>query len=575
MLVRAGLLILLACAAVLPRDVPMQCDLLDTDAAPEPAPSVEGPTLAVRKHRAAQRTAEDETKPGDKVARAVDGTVEDKTPPPPPLWVYGSVRDEAGRPVAEAAVTVLFFRRRMTRERRLWDRKATTDAHGAFRVNSPPDANIARCLVRNQDWWVAPPVVEARRGSTVLVHELGSSRMAYDEDGRPAVGEIVSDRWPELNLRVQSAVTLRGWAYHGRSTWSGTVEAHWRHGLLGTRKTKAKVGVTGRFKLRVPRDACELRVGVPAVCTRYLRFPCGHKRGRPAPRPGIWVHDVDPHSRIELHVPLAHSVEGGVQLRNGTPIEIEDPRLPPPPPPPPGSGPPRRRPILTVWRMADDGVETRTAITTRANGRFTIDGLAAGRYLLRVEGDGVVGRTVIDVPQQRVTITCAPPFALSGRVDGEHTDGFFVSWFEPGMPQRSSQCTAKVGTDGRFTLKHMHGGGVGTLHAWRPGDTRYGVLEHVDFSMGPVRLRLREGRSITGRIEGLGPWARDVIVIARAGPIGAFDHVDSDGGFALVGLPEGRFDLEVEARTGARETRVVASRRGVDAGDRIVLHVEP
>jgi hypothetical protein len=142
---------------------------------------------------------------------------------------------------------------------------------------------------------------------------------------------------------------------------------------------------------------------------------------------------------------------------------------------------------------------------------------------------------------------------LDVRLRGEDVRGFSAQWIPSGDAPSPSWPWAALGerdlcglelpgadahsrSDGTMRLRVAEG--TGTLYVRRAMDGRHALLEDLGPVSGPCMLSLEEGRTITGRVDGL-----DIHECARArvramrGRLFHEGGVGRDGMFSVLGLP--------------------------------------
>jgi len=225
--------------------------------------------------------------------------------------------------------------------------------------------------------------------------------------------------------------------------------------------------------------------------------------------------------------------------------------------------------ITSGWVQAQPvdrkaGLGSANASLRRNSNLFKLGPLKPGLYKLtfRPRGNAYGAPLPIEVgaPSSGVRLEVNDAVMLEGRLEGENVQGFTVSFVRAG-----SNAQARVAQDGSFKIKAAPGW-VGTLYAHKSGDDRYGWLEQVEVSEGNhYNLRLFEGLSIAGRVEGLPYEFKNCNVYARGHNTWIHGRVDRNGGFVLRGLPPGTYTVQGWLRGGqiAPVTNVEAGGAGV------------
>ena len=183
-----------------------------------------------------------------------------------------------------------------------------------------------------------------------------------------------------------------------------------------------------------------------------------------------------------------------------------------------------------------------------ADGSFALEGVAAGRYLVRAEQKGFSPATVsVDLgPGETVTtvLRLEPMQLLEGRVEDRQgqpvAQAALFAW--PLGDRQAGVVEIASGADGRFALAGLAPGSW-TVMVEAPG---FGTLrlERVDVPARPLVLRLEgEARSLGGLVEVNGAPARDARVIlggaALSQPLET--SANDKGIFLFHGLGYGHF----------------------------------
>ena len=218
----------------------------------------------------------------------------------------------------------------------------------------------------------------------------------------------------------------------------------------------------------------------------------------------------------------------------------------------PEKGAPERALATSAIRdagVADAGVPAPVAIAppTGADGRFAIEGLAAGRYRLRVTGPGLLAAELrfVPVPSDEARIVIARQVAIDGTV----TDGGKpVTTATVGIRSEAIGGTLEVQTDphGAFHVPNLPEGHY-QVFAYRDAlaarTVRVARLGAGPFA--PVELRLEAGAIVVGRVidrdEGT-----PVVAAIELRPSGEdqaprFARTGDDGVFRIEGVPNGRW----------------------------------
>ena len=221
-----------------------------------------------------------------------------------------------------------------------------------------------------------------------------------------------------------------------------------------------------------------------------------------------------------------------------------------------------------------------TRTTTSEDGAFRLEGLDAGRGMVRVTVPGTLGaRENVEIPSPDVlTLTTDQGAVLRGAVfEGEqpYTGTFVLHLESEGRVRRRMRPSTHRTKDGGFTR-----GGI-LPGAWHVRvETPGGLTARTNIPLeiaGPgaweVRLDLKRGSRIEGRL--LTPQGQPVAggqILVTLDPDGLRRVVTSgrSGDFRVSNLPEGIYELTAEGRGGARTTALVH----LGAGERQTLDVE-
>lgn len=195
---------------------------------------------------------------------------------------------------------------------------------------------------------------------------------------------------------------------------------------------------------------------------------------------------------------------------------------------------------------------TEPTSSTDANGEYTLEALQGGEETVTFSHPKYVG-TSRDVTlkgrEMRLDVQLSA---------GERVTGVVVT--ESGAPV--AEAYVEVSTAGPSERTRTSASGTFEIEGLAPGRYRFtarkiglgeGVADDVDISSGaPVRIVMRAGSIITGRVTGLAPQDyANTTVEARAGRSYASATVDSSGAFRIDGAPTGT--VQVSATVASRD----------------------
>jgi hypothetical protein len=240
------------------------------------------------------------------------------------------------------------------------------------------------------------------------------------------------------------------------------------------------------------------------------------------------------------------------------------------------SGAPVGGAVVQALRTAEDPVETSE---TRAaeDGTFTLGGLEARRYVLRVSKFGWRPNTLknpVTPPAARLTVKLERATVVKGMVrdaDGEPAKDVIVSAVLSGGPGTPTiLVTWPTDSDGRFAWEL----GAGTYYLWaRRGDVWVFPPEKIELARGHeaevlLSLNHRAAR-VSGQVRAadnyrLGSESRVMLLnhSPLASPRPAVGEIGRDGAFSISGVLPGRYLISV--RDGVRVLDVVQGPRTVE-----------
>jgi hypothetical protein len=209
----------------------------------------------------------------------------------------------------------------------------------------------------------------------------------------------------------------------------------------------------------------------------------------------------------------------------------------------------------------------------RGERRFRVGPVAPGLHDLAVMAsshhEALALERDVRAPSSALRLTLPPARHVVGRIVNDDAQGFRVrAIFD------STTLDTGLDASGRIRILSARPGRV-TLVAGKDGDERYGLVEDVDPTAGPVELRFQKGLVIAGRVEGLPAGEKASLEVRADGRLGSQSlETVGDGRFRLGGLPPGAYDVRVEIRVG-KEYRMLFAHGVVAGGPDVVLAFAP
>jgi hypothetical protein len=319
----------------------------------------------------------------------------------------------------------------------------------------------------------------------------------------------------------------------------------WRNGL-----TKLGDQVTGRdggfrLTLRTGPWSYALRISHPGLASEIVERLSAEKLDKPGPQPRIF------------HLIAEHTIKGRVvDAANGGPVA--------------GA-------TVAAVRTPEEALQASEAITAD-DGSFTLAGLEARRYFLRVSSFGwrpAAPKGGITAPAARITVKLERTNVIRGVVrdaNGEPVDKALVAAVFSGVPGAPTlPYTWTTDSEGRFAEDRFT---AGTGYLWaRRGDMFVYPPEKVELAPAQevsVVLSLRhKGARISGKVRAadgytLGPESRALLLSRSplAFPRPAVGEINAAGDFAIVGVLPGRYELSI--RDGGRSLGIVRGPHDVE-----------
>jgi uncharacterized GH25 family protein len=204
--------------------------------------------------------------------------------------------------------------------------------------------------------------------------------------------------------------------------------------------------------------------------------------------------------------------------------------------------------------------------TTDANGEYVLDGLEAGEETL-----------VFSHPRYAATSKTVTLKGSETRLDVQLNAGRTVSGTvvtDSGAPVPDADVQA-VSASGSVERARTNATGTFVMESMSEGRYRFsassrgyadGVLEDFDISSGaPLRITLRAGATIQGRVTGLTPQELSgATVTARVGRTFANGAVDSTGAYRIEGVPAGTAQVSAAVMTASMSNRRTSGVQTVD-----------
>lgn len=270
--------------------------------------------------------------------------------------------------------------------------------------------------------------------------------------------------------------------------------------------------------------------------------------GYAAGRMNVTVEEGKTLSDIELQLDTGVKLTGRVTGANGSPLSDVNVRMMP----------------STSGGFSLSGIDRSTS--TDSNGEYTIEALEAG--------DETVAFSHAKHASIRKSVTLK---GRETRLDVQLSSGQVVKGTvvtEAGAPVADAAIDI-MSASGSFSTARTNAGGSFDVEGLTPGRYRFtanksgyaaGVVEDVDISSGaPVRITLRTGGSIYGRVTGLTPAELESTQVeARSGRATAAASVDASGNYRIEGAPIGTVQVSAQVMSRARSGYKASSAQTVD-----------
>ncbi|NMO15313.1 carboxypeptidase regulatory-like domain-containing protein [Pyxidicoccus fallax] len=427
------------------------------------------------------------------------------------LFAEGTVRDEAGNPVAGVVVECKY------EIAELWLPSATTSADGRFRLGPVPRSDFLRFMVRSDAHLLH---VELKRLSPsgppldfTLIRAVLVEGLVTDDEGQPLEGVDLYTKGVELD--TERRVDPQG-TKHGPDAEESIIMDLYHH---------EESDETGRFRLKVPAPG-RYRVTTSAV----NRIP-------------LEVAVDAPATGIHLRLREGATVEGTVEDARGEPLPEVD----------------------LVLRLGPGTGASPQETASDEKGRFTLDRLPPGTHTLEatlriggaehrasrtveVSGPGVVSVTLRMDTGQSVSGLVVDE---QGRPVPDAEVEAYAHFDEEDEHPGGSPATARTGPDGRFTVHHLVEGAV-VLSADKPGYE----MDASRSSRQDLRVTARTGARDARLVLNYRGFISGRVVRADGAPVTRFAAgIDFLGNF--VRSEDGSFRLPM-TQPGARRLRIQA-----------------
>ena len=207
---------------------------------------------------------------------------------------------------------------------------------------------------------------------------------------------------------------------------------------------------------------------------------------------------------------------------------------------------------VSVSAELEDNPSEVVVAETGAGGAFALEGLAAGRHRLRVEGPGLLGAEVrfVPAPASEVRVVVSREVAVEGRVlalDGRGAPGVAVRLSRGGPPLEATS-----DPDGRFRFAGL---AEGRYRVWAfRGDRASAAASAERMGAGPfapIDLVLAPAAILDGRVEnaasGAGVVADVTLIPDDPDEPARTARSDAAGRFRIEGVPFGRWTADAHA----------------------------
>lgn len=453
-----------------------------------------------------------------------------------------------------------------------------TDAEGRFEIAGKPGETLD-VWVRRPGW--APALATARLGAdgevpvdVVLERGARVAGRLVDSDRRPLAGQVVVEALGEAAV---SPLVSDAWAVDAAADGrfvltlvpSGPLRLTARSGARGPQPVEIDVGLRqaqvdlgdvvleptlalrGRVRDATGRPVADATVSVPAPSRpRPLEARTGADgafvlAGLPAQPALLQVrargfaparrHAMPGEAPVEVVLEAEARISGLVVDEAGRPVDG----------------------ATAAATAAEEGDPAPRVRARAAEGRFTLDGLAAGRYVVEVTAPGktpavVPGVTMAAGETRDVGRVRLPSgTVLRGVVvdaAGVPVSGAAVRAVAASGKPRQERSRATTGGDGTFELRGVPAGRLELLASHPQFATTRLVVEASAAEAPPeVRLTLARGGRLQGTVRLRGIPAPGYVVAVEAAPPRSEERVDvgPDGEWSLDRVPAGRVGVRL------------------------------
>ena len=208
-------------------------------------------------------------------------------------------------------------------------------------------------------------------------------------------------------------------------------------------------------------------------------------------------------------------------------------------------------------------------VRTDSKGRWKIAGLKAETYrvtLMRSQGHAAPDPIEVDAPKYGIRIQLPKSISMGGKIVGLPEDQA-SSWRVTAYREGKSVGSTRPKSDGSWTMDTVADGGAIVFVAQGVRNKRYARSDPVSGATNDIVLRLVEGNSISGVVDGGSDGLDNVSIAAEAegpDPWRASGWINKqDGTFTILGLPPDRY--KVTARR-TMDPKALGNSTGIEAG---------